>query len=116
MLGGRLRNPSEEVVILETIKKHFKRTVNPSMLFGYDGEMGSLASEQTLQLLLGCVPEGFTHLVWTPELLKMAVLAHRAVLFDEPVLLVGNTGYVLYSSLFILLNMSGGYSGGYRGR
>lgn len=92
LLGGRLRNPLEEVVIQEVIQKHFKRTITPSILFGHDGGKGSLTSRQTLQLLREPLPQDFNHLVWTPELLKMAVLLHRALQFDEPVLLVGNTG------------------------
>ena len=92
LLGGRLRNPVEEVVIQEVIQKHFKRPLTPSLLFGHDGGEGSLTSKQTLQLLKGPPPQDFSHLVWTPELLKMAVLLYRALQFDEPVLLVGNTG------------------------
>ena len=92
LLGGRLRNPTEEEVIREVVQKHFKRTVTPSLLFGHDGGFGCPASKATLELIQGALPEGFSHLVWTPQLLKMAVLVHRAMQFDEPVLLVGNTG------------------------
>lgn len=92
LLGGRLRNPSEEMVILEVIQKHFKRKVDPANLFGQDGGRGSLTSRETLELVRGPIPEEFSHLVWTPELLRMAVLVHRAMSFDEPILLVGTTG------------------------
>jgi midasin len=92
LLGGRQRNSAEEAVILEVISKHFKRTVTPSRLFGYDGGVGSLASKQTLEVIKVPLPSEFCHLVWTPELLRMAVLVHRATQFKEPVLLVGNTG------------------------
>ena len=94
LLGGRLWNRLDEEVIQEVIQKHFKRTINPSVLFGHDGGDGSLTSRPTLQLLRQSPPHGFNHLVWIPELLKMAILLHRALQFDEPVLLVGNTGYV----------------------
>ena len=93
LLGGRLRNRLDEEVIQEVIQKHFKRTINSAVLFGHDGGDGSLTSRQTLQLLRQSPPHGFNHLVWIPELLKMAVLLHRALQFDEPVILVGNTGY-----------------------
>ena len=93
LLGGRLRTRLDEEVIQEVIQKHFKRAINPLVLFGHDGGDGSLTSSQTLQLLRQSPLHGFNHLVWIPELLKMAVLLHRALQFDEPVLLVGNTGY-----------------------
>ena len=92
LLGGRLRESQEQEIILEVLQKHFKRTVDPMKLFGLDGGSGSLASKDSLHLLKQTLPEKFTHLVWTDELLKNAVLLCRAVHFDEPVLLVGNTG------------------------
>lgn len=92
LLAGRLRESADEHVVLEVIQKHFKRSVEPKKLFGQDGGVGSLASYVSLKLLKGVLPQKFEHLVWTSELLRMAVLAHRAISFDEPVLLVGNTG------------------------
>lgn len=92
LLGGRLREADDEQVVLDVIQKHFKRAVNPSQLFGLTGGHGSITSQDCLQLLHSPLPEGFGHLVWTAELLRIAVLAYRAVSFDEPVLLVGNTG------------------------
>ena len=86
-----MRNLSEEQVILEVIQKHFKRTVDSAKLFGYDGGTGSLTSRRALELIRREIPE-FSHLVWIPEMLKVAVLIHRAVQFDEPILLVGTTG------------------------
>lgn len=92
LLAGRVRNIAEEDLILEVIQKHFKREVNPSVLFGLESSSGGLASEQALMLLRSSDLRDFSHIVWTPELLRMAVLVHRAIQFDEPVLLVGNTG------------------------
>lgn len=92
LLAGRLRDSSDEKVVMEVVQKHFKRTVNPHQLFGQDGGQGSITSHQCLSLLQMTLPEGFNHLVWTGELLRMAVLAYRAISFNEPVLLVGNTG------------------------
>ena len=92
VLAGRLREAGDEHVVLDVIQKHFKRSVQPRQLFGQDGGEGGLASRDCLRLLRGTLPEAFRHLVWTTELLRMAVLVHRAVSFDEPVLLVGNTG------------------------
>ena len=92
LLAGRLRENSDEKLVLDVIQKHFKRKIEPCKLFGQDGGQGSLASHDCLQLLRSPLPEEFNHLVWTAELLRMAVLAYRAISFDEPILLVGNTG------------------------
>ena len=93
LLAGRLRTAQEEKTILEVIQRHFKCSVEPQKLFGWDGSKGCLTTTDSLQLLQGMpLPEEFSHLVWTPQLLRMAVLVHRAVTFDEPVLLVGHTG------------------------
>ena len=92
LLGGRLRESHDQDVVREVIGKHFKRTISPRALFGLDGGRGGVATEASLASLRRALPEGFGHLVWTEELLKMAVLVHRCLEFDEPVLLVGNTG------------------------
>ena len=98
LLGGKLRNPSDKSAVLEVIQKHFRRTVIESHLFGSDGGTGSVATSCTLKLLKTSLPLEFSHLVWTPELLMMAVLVHRALSFNEPVLVIGGTGYVGDSS------------------
>lgn len=92
LLGGRLRDGSERQVISEVIKKHFKCDVSDEHLFGFDGNMGSVTTCEILKLLHSHSLSEFSHLVWTKELVQMAVLVYRAVKFDEPVLLVGNTG------------------------
>ena len=92
LLGGRLRESRDQEAVLEVIEKHFKRVVTPHVLFGLDGGEGGVATRELLSTLRGGLPEQFQHLVWTEELLKMAVLVYRCLQFDEPVLLVGNTG------------------------
>ena len=92
LLGGRLRESHDQHVVLEAIEKQFKRTVCPRSLFGLDGGEGGVATRRCLANLRAPLPKGFGHLVWTEELLKMAVLVHRCLQFDEPVLLVGDTG------------------------
>jgi midasin (ATPase involved in ribosome maturation) len=95
LLGGRLRDISERQLISEVINKHFKRDVNVEQLFGFDGGQGGITTRKLLELLLSHSLDEFSHLVWTNEFVQMAVLVYRAVQFNEPVLLVGNTGYVL---------------------
>ena len=94
LLGGRLRDINECHLISEVINKHFKRDVNVEQLFGFDGSEGGVTTKEILKLLRSHSIDEFSHLVWTKELLQMAVLVCRAVQFNEPVLLVGNTGYV----------------------
>ncbi len=95
LLGGRLRDIGERQLISEIINKHFKRDVNVEQLFGFDGGQGGITTRKLLKLLHSHSLDEFSHLVWTNELVQMAVLVYRAVQFNEPVLLVGNTGYVL---------------------
>ena len=94
LLGGRLRDINERQLISEVIKKYFKRDVNDKQLFGFDGSEGGVTTREILKLLHSHSLNEFSHLVWTRELVQMAVLVYRAVQFSEPVLLVGNTGYV----------------------
>lgn len=96
LLGGRLRDISERQLISEVIKKHFERDVNVEQLFGFDGSEGGVTTREILKLLFSHSLVEFSHLVWTDELVQMAVLVYRAVQFNEPVLLVGNTGYVFW--------------------
>ena len=102
LLAGKLRTSQEEQVIIEVIEKHFKKTVDPKMLFGING---GLATKECLKVLNGTLPDEFQHLVWTPELLRMGILVHRAILFDEPVLLVGNTGYDVMWLIYYISNV-----------
>lgn len=94
LLGGRLRDINERQLILEVIKRHFKCDVNDEQLFGFDGSEGGVTTREILKSLHSHSLNEFSHLVWTRELIQMAVLVYRAVQFSEPVLLVGNTGYV----------------------
>jgi len=82
----------DQGVVQEVIQKHFKRLLNPRVLFGLDGGEGSAASRACLSALRAPLPGAFDHLVWTEELLKSAILMHGCLQFDEPVLLVGSTG------------------------
>ncbi|MEQ2239596.1 AAA ATPase midasin, partial [Ilyodon furcidens] len=89
LLAGRVRKQEEEAIILTTLQKHFKRTVNPDDLFS----QRQLTSQFSplIESTVG-VPEEFRHVVWTQGLRRMAVLIGRALRFGESVLLVGDTG------------------------
>uniref|UniRef100_A0A224YTK3 Midasin n=1 Tax=Rhipicephalus zambeziensis TaxID=60191 RepID=A0A224YTK3_9ACAR len=78
LLAGRVRRPQEAQLVAEVLGKKFKRQVDPEKLFS--GVPCTVA------------PKGFEHLVWTADARRMAYLLQRALQFDEPVLLVGDTG------------------------
>ncbi|XP_037520220.1 midasin [Rhipicephalus sanguineus] len=78
LLAGRVRRPQEAQLVAEVLSKKFKRQVDPEKLFS--GVPCTVA------------PKGFEHLVWTADARRMAYLLQRALQFDEPVLLVGDTG------------------------
>ncbi|XP_031820381.1 midasin [Sarcophilus harrisii] len=89
LLAGRVRKQEEVDVIQEVLNKHFKKKCCPQALF----------SEESVQKLLGkfssqlsILKSKFSHIVWTEDMRRLAVLAGRALEFGEPVLLVGDTG------------------------
>uniref|UniRef100_A0A3P9MDK6 Midasin n=1 Tax=Oryzias latipes TaxID=8090 RepID=A0A3P9MDK6_ORYLA len=84
LLAGRVRKPEEEVTILSTLEKHFKRKVDPEALFCQKQVVSQFPS-------VGSAPEGFGHVVWTEGMRRLAVLVGRALRFGESVLLVGET-------------------------
>ena len=96
LLAGRVRKPEERVIIQQAIEKHLKKKVDPRNLF----DLGKKTSPTTVGLLKGVMQgnsgEGaFEHVVWTRNMRRMAVLVGQALQFGEPVLLVGETGYVV---------------------
>ena len=68
----------------EIVEKVWKREINDALLFGMDSAYSLWDFGQEF--------EYFKHIVWTENLRKMAVLAGQAWLYNEPVLLVGETG------------------------
>lgn len=78
-------------MVLEVIQKHLKRTVDPVKLF----TLGPKTSPTTVTLLKEVTQQTVTefgHIVWTYNMRRLAVLIGQAIQFDEPVLLVGQTG------------------------
>ncbi|CAN8018551.1 unnamed protein product [Ixodes persulcatus] len=78
LLAGRVRRPQEEQLVSEVLAKHFKCKVDPERLFS--------------RVPCKVPPPGFSHLVWTADARRLAALLERAWHFEEPVLLVGDTG------------------------
>lgn len=109
VLAGRVRKQEEDLVVREVIQKHFKRKVDPDRLF----TLSKKTSSTTVKLLESVInesPASFQHVVWTFGMRRLAVLIGQAILFKEPVLLVGDTGYgfkicIIYITNFYILRL-----------
>ncbi|XP_076758301.1 midasin [Xylocopa sonorina] len=91
VLSSKARRPEECQEIIEVLKKHLKRDVDPDALFSLS-ERTSTVTRSILESLLSKKIPGFEHVVWTFQMRKMAVLLSKACDFKEPVLLIGETG------------------------
>ena len=83
-----------------------KRKIDLENLFGHPSvNQLNDSSKRILSHVISDCPDGFRHVVFTYNLRRLAVLVGRALEFNEPVLLVGETGLVysrhlcLYSSV-----------------
>ena len=93
LLAGRCRNAQEVLVVQEVIEKNTKRTINVDCLFGQTSTTNlSSFSKKILNELIKNCPQEFGHVVFTYNMRRLAVLVARALQFNEPVLLVGETG------------------------
>lgn len=94
LLAGRVRKAEEADVIQEVIQKHFKCKLTPDTLFTANDKT-SQTTKSVLEQVLGQSADGFHHIVWTYSMRRLAVLIGQAIRYKEPVLLVGETGYVM---------------------
>ena len=88
LFAERMRKEEDKRFVLETLNRIFKCSVDPQAPSMY-------AVEPILtqwQATHGALPPVVQQMVWTRATQRLFVLAHRAVLCDEPVLLVGSTG------------------------
>lgn len=91
VLAGKVRQPDEREIIAEVIEKHIKRKVCPDNLFSLH-EATSPVTKAILEAILNNQLEQFMHVVWTYNMRRLGVLIAKSFAFDEPVLLVGETG------------------------
>ncbi|XP_012135538.2 midasin [Megachile rotundata] len=91
VLSSKVRHSEECLEIIQVLKKHLKRDVDPDALFSLS-EKTSSVTRSILETLLSKKIPGFDHIVWTYQMRKMAVLLSKACEFKEPVLLIGETG------------------------
>ncbi|KAM3963373.1 LOW QUALITY PROTEIN: midasin [Aphomia sociella] len=91
ILAGKVRQTDERTIIEEVIEKHIKRKVSSDNLFSLH-QSTSPVTKTILETILNNQLEEFSHVVWTYNMRRLAVLIAKAFTFDEPVLLVGETG------------------------
>ncbi|CAK1584663.1 unnamed protein product [Parnassius mnemosyne] len=91
ILAGKVRQTDERSIIEEVIDKHIKRKVNPDNLFSLHQNTSPI-TKSILEIILNNKLIEFSHVVWTYNMRRLAVLIAKAFMFDEPVLLVGETG------------------------
>nr|XP_031828776.1 midasin [Nomia melanderi]XP_031828783.1 midasin [Nomia melanderi] len=91
VLSSKVRYAEEHSEIIQAIKKHLKRDVDPESLF-VDSEKTSPVTKEIVKSLYGSSVQEFEHVVPTYPMIKMAVLLTKACEFKEPVLLIGETG------------------------
>jgi len=91
VLAGKERKEEEAQVIREVLEKTFKRKVDPDNLFSLHDKTSDV-TRTILEAVLKSQLPGYTHIVWTYQMRRLAVLIGKAMLFKEPMLLVGETG------------------------
>lgn len=91
ILAGKVRQVGERRIIEEVIEKHIKRKVIPNNLFSLH-QGTSLVTKSILEMILNNQLQEFSHVVWTYNMRRLAVLIAKAFTFNEPALLVGETG------------------------
>ncbi|CAG0883566.1 unnamed protein product [Cyprideis torosa] len=94
VLASRVRIPAEDDTIREVLKQVFKREIDLEKLF----DLTPSTSEVTKSVLEGLLhspalnlPQ-FKHLVWTYPLRRLVVVTAKALAYQEPVLMVSETG------------------------
>ncbi len=86
ILAGRCRRETDRSFVQSTIERQFKRSINIDHLFS------TASSYLPVDLCSLLDAPNFCHMVWTLNMRRMAVLAAQCVAYDEPVLLIGDTG------------------------
>ncbi|KRZ80964.1 Midasin [Trichinella papuae] len=87
ILAGRCRRSEDEKVVIENLEACFKVKIDLEKLFHINSPYFPLA----LLDIRNNVTE-FAHICWTKSIVRSAVLLGQALQFNEPTLLVGDTG------------------------
>ncbi|TIC06692.1 midasin [Wallemia mellicola] len=84
LLAERARRPDDKVVVKEVVQDVMKVTIDTENLYNL--------SESDMTEKLGCVLKEDAGMVWTKAAKRLFILVAMALKYDEPVLLVGDTG------------------------
>ncbi|KAJ3556791.1 hypothetical protein NM688_g1823 [Phlebia brevispora] len=86
LLAERARRDEDKQVVKEIIESIMKVRIDPTRLYNLR------QPEAALESYLGCPLPRSSRLVWTSAMQRLFILTARALRFNEPVLLVGETG------------------------
>ncbi|KAL1760476.1 hypothetical protein FB107DRAFT_202952 [Schizophyllum commune] len=86
LLAERARRDDDRTVVKEVIQDVMKVKINEDALYDFD------TPGRDMREFLGCTIPNDPNLVWTRAMRRLFVLTARALRFNEPVLLVGETG------------------------
>lgn len=89
VLSSRIRNEQEVEIIESTLFNHFRKKINVDNLFSLHRDT-SMVTRKLLENISN--HSSYENIVWTFNMRRMAVLTGKALEFNEPVLLVGQTG------------------------
>lgn len=89
VLSSKIRNAHEVEVIETTLYKVFTKKINVENLFSLHDKT-SMVTKDLLEAIAH--HSEYKNIVWTLNMRRMAVLTGKALEFNEPVLLVGQTG------------------------
>ncbi|RMZ83086.1 hypothetical protein DV738_g1188, partial [Chaetothyriales sp. CBS 135597] len=78
LLGERVRDPAERLIVKETIEETMRLKIDENDLY-------SVAR-------IPAPTKSFPGIIWTPAMRRLFILVSEAIKNDEPVLLVGETG------------------------
>ncbi|KAL4245562.1 Midasin [Abortiporus biennis] len=86
LLAERARRDDDKTIVKEVIESIMKVRIDESRLYNI------FQSDRDMTTFLACPPPVGSSLVWTSAMQRLYVLLARALRFNEPVLLVGETG------------------------
>uniref|UniRef100_D8PXL7 Midasin n=1 Tax=Schizophyllum commune (strain H4-8 / FGSC 9210) TaxID=578458 RepID=D8PXL7_SCHCM len=101
LLAERARRDDDRTVVKEVIQDVMKVKINQDALYDFD------TPGRDMREFLGCTIPNDPNLVWTRAMRRLFVLTARALRFNEPVLLVGETGAGKTSVCQILAGATG---------
>ncbi|KAF8443019.1 hypothetical protein L210DRAFT_3759383 [Boletus edulis BED1] len=84
LLAERARRAEDKLVVKEVVENVMKVRIDEKSLYNLQGS--------DIEAYIGCPVPSSTRVVWTHAMRRLFVLVSRALRFNEPVLLVGETG------------------------